>query len=329
MSDLTRKDFLKVAGLATAGTALFGAGCGSQPAPSPTPTHTLASPSPTVAISRSPTPPPVADQAYLTVVHGSDPAAITIKAIEGLGGISRFVKAGDTVVVKPNICSDSGGPQYAVTTNPIVVATIVKLCRAAGARQVKVMDHPFGAPAETAYPASGIPAAVKEAGGQMVIMSPVGFKSTAIPKGRFLKSWPFYQDILKADVLVNVPIAKDHGTTRLTLGCKNLMGAVVNRQDLHGNLSESIPDLVTVCQPTLTVVDAVRILIANGPTGGSLSDVRRKNTVIASHDIVAADSYAATLFGLTGNDISHVAAAARRGLGKIDLRSIKIRRYAV
>ena len=163
----------------------------------------------------------------------------------------------------------------------------------------------------------------------MEVMNRAKFREAEIPEGRDIRQWPVYQEVLNADVLINVPVAKHHHLTRLSLAGKNLLGVVQKRSQLHFNLPQRIPDLVSLVQPSLTVVDAVRTLMAHGPTGGNLSDVRLANTVIASHDIVAADAYAATLFDLTGKDIRYVKGAANMGLGTLDLGSIKIEEIAV
>jgi uncharacterized protein (DUF362 family) len=160
-------------------------------------------------------------------------------------------------------------------------------------------------------------------------MSRMKFQDTPIPEGRDITNWAIYQDILKADVLINVPIAKHHSLARLTLGMKNLLGVVSNPGGLHRNLGQRIADLTSAVQPTLTVVDAVRILTNHGPTGGSLADVQVKNTVIASHDIVATDAYAATLFGLTGADIPAIRAGAKMGLGTMDLSSVPVKELEI
>jgi uncharacterized protein (DUF362 family) len=124
--------------------------------------------------------------------------------------------------------------------------------------------------------------------------------------------------------MINVPIAKNHSLARLTLGGKNLMGVVQDRNSIHSDLGQRIADLISVVKPGLTIIDAVRILMDHGPTGGSLDDVKLTNTVIASHDIVAADAYATGLFSLTGNDISYIKKSAEMGLGTLDLKSIKV-----
>jgi uncharacterized protein (DUF362 family) len=307
---ITRREFLKVAGVAAAGMALLAAGCSSQPAETGQP--------------RGLPPEPTGDQAYLGVARGSDPAAITQAALSAIGGIGRFVKSGQDVIIKPNICVDYHTPEYAATTNPIVVATLVKLCLGAGARRVRVMDTPFGGTADSAYAISGIADAVKSAGGEMEVMSPVKFANFEIPDGKDIKSWKIYRDILGADVLIDVPIAKQHSMARLTLGGKNLLGTITDPNQIHRNFGQRIADLTSLIRPTLTVIDAVRILKNHGPTGGSLDDVEQTNTVIASHDIVAADAYGATLFGLKGSDIPYVQAASDMGLGTLNLGTIKV-----
>jgi uncharacterized protein (DUF362 family)/predicted small lipoprotein YifL len=274
-------------------------------------------------------PTPNGDQAYLAVARGGDPKAITRAALAAIGGIERFVKSGDDVIVKPNICVDYRTYEYGATTNPDVVAALVELCLGAGARRVRVMDAPFAGSPENAYAQSGIGAAVKLAGGEMEIMNPAKFRPTDIPQGRDITRWPVYQELLTANVVINVPIAKHHSLARLALGGKNLLGVVADPSKLHANLGQRVADLASLLRPSLTVEDAVRTLMAHGPTGGNLDDVRLTNTVIASHDMVAADAYAATLFGLTGADISYVKAAAGMGLGTLDLAAIKVEEIAV
>ena len=320
MRECTRRDFLRIAGVAAAGAALAGAGagCGSQPAAAPPSNGRLSSAAPPKRHGRPP----------LAVARGGDAASITAAAIAALGGMKAFVKRGDDVIVKPNICTAYHGPEYAATTNPDVVGALVGLCLAAGASRVRVMDSPFGSQADEAYRVSGIQAAVEKAGGQMEVMAPARFRDYTIPTGVDLKQWPIYSDIMDCDVFIDAPIAKDHGMTRLTLGGKNLLGVILDPGAIHSNIGQRTADLVSACRPTLTVVDAVRVLTANGPTGGDLNDVEKLDTVIASPDIVAADSFAATLFDLSGADIPYVQAAYDMGLGEMDLDKVDIRRVS-
>ncbi len=318
MRECTRRNFLRIAGVAAAGAALAGAGCGSQPAIPPPSSDRLSSSAPPKRHGRPP----------LAVARGGDAAGITAAAIAALGGMKAFVKRGDDVIVKPNICTGYHGPEYAATTNPDVVGALVGLCLAAGAGRVRVMDSPFGSQADEAYKVSGIQAAVEKAGGRMEFMAPAKFRDYTISAGLDIKQWPIYSDILSCDVLIDVPIAKDHGMTRLTLGGKNLLGVILDPGAIHSNIGQRTADLVSACRPTLTVVDAVRVLTANGPTGGDLNDVEKLDTVIASPDIVAADSYAATLFDLSGGDIPYVQAAYDMGLGEMDLDKVDVRRVS-
>ncbi|MCX7831877.1 MAG: DUF362 domain-containing protein, partial [Actinobacteria bacterium] len=225
---------------------------------------------------------------------------------------------------KPNICVSYRTYEYAATTNPWVVGALVKLCVDAGAKSVKVMDYPFGGRAMEAYRNSGIEREVIRSGGKMVVMSEYNFANVNIPDGLDLKRCEVYREILDADVFINVPIAKHHGLARLTLGMKNLMGVVKNRPSFHFNLGQRVADLASLIRPTLTVIDAVRILTDNGPTGGRLEDVKKLDTVIASTDFVAADAYATTLFGLKPDDIGYIKAASEMGLGVSDLTSIEV-----
>jgi len=341
---LSRRTFLKLTATVAAGAALAGCtpkestvqptdtatvGIPSSVPPSPT---AGSAPSDTPSIETNPTetssnpePSATTGPAYLAVVRGPDPAAITRAAIEALGGMASFVTAGYDVIIKPNICTDYHPPEYAATTNPTVVGTLVTMCLEAGAKRVRVMDYPFGGTAKSAYAISGIEEAVEAAGGEMQVMSHAKYTVVKIPEGRDLTSVSIYPDILEADLLINVPIAKDHGSTRLTLGAKNLMGVILNRNMMHENLDQRIADLTSLVRPTLTVIDAVRILTANGPTGGDLGDVKQLDTVIASRDIVATDAYATTLFGLTGSDIGYITACADLGLGTMELYSIDLR----
>ena len=260
----------------------------------------------------------------LVVARRGEPEEMVRRALAALGGMNQFVKPGANVMIKPNICVAYHTYEYAATTNPWVVAALVKLCLEAGAASVGVLDYPFGGTAAEAYVKSGIEEQVKAAGGEMIQM--VGFKyvSVDIPNGKSLLKTDIYGDLLKADVLINVPIAKHHNLARLTLSMKNLMGVIRNRSALHQDLGQRLPDLAMRISPALTVIDAVRILKNHGPTGGNLNDVEKLDTVIVSKDFVAADAYAATLFGLQPDELNYVRAAAERGLGRSDLKSLRI-----
>jgi uncharacterized protein (DUF362 family) len=310
------------------------ASCGVKPqAATQTPVETLAGTetasgeSSTETATEAPTENPTATQnayPYLVVTRGTDPEQMVRQGMQALGGMEQFMKKGAEVIIKPNICTGYTSYEYAATTNPWVVAALVKMCLEAGAKRVRVMDNPFGGTAEQCYKNSGIADLVAEAGGEMEVMSSLKFVEKTIPGALWLDKTTIYQDVLDADLLINVPIAKNHGMARLTLGLKNLMGTILYREALHSNFPKSLSDLAGLVRPQLTIIDAIRTLMNNGPTGGSLDDVRLQNTLIFSPDIVAADSYATRLFNLTPEDIPYILKAAERGLGKADLTGLNI-----
>jgi uncharacterized protein (DUF362 family) len=265
----------------------------------------------------------------MVVARGADPELLVRQGIQAMGGMGHFMKKGADVIIKPNICVGYNTYEYASTTNPFVVAALVKMCLEAGARRVRVMDFPFGSTAEQAYRYSGIGDAVTAAGGEMELMTAIKYVEVDIPNALQFKKAKVYQDILSTDFLINVPIAKNHSMAKLTLGLKNLMGTIQLRENIHPSFEKNLVDLATLVRPQLTVIDAIRTLMDNGPTGGNLDDVKLQNTLIFSPDIVAADSYATRLFDMVPEDIPYIMAAAERGLGKADLIGLNIQEITV
>jgi uncharacterized protein (DUF362 family) len=335
-SEFDRRKFLKYAAAGAAGLSIEAilAACGrkaplpaSPPAaalPTQPPSPTAFQPGNTAASPPQPTATTLSENAYLAVTRGGKPEVLVERAIAALGGMEKFVKRGSNVIIKPNICVAYHSYEYAATTNPWVVGALVKLCLAAGAGQVRVMDYPFGGDAAEAYAVTGIADQVTANGGSMEAMAPFKYVTTTLPNATTLKETDIYDDIMKADVLINVPIAKTHGMAGLTLGMKNLMGTVRNREMLHWQMGKNLADLAGFLKPTLTVIDAVRILTANGPTGGDLNDVKQLDTVIASADILAADTYAASLFNVDPFSLEYIKEGTAVGLGQSDLSRVKV-----
>ena len=202
----------------------------------------------------------------MAFIQGESPAAITREAVEALGGMGRFVAKGDVVMIKPNIGWDRT-PELAACTNPEVVKTLVEMCLEAGAKKVIVMDNTTNQ-AQRCYARSGIAAAAKAAGADVPFVNERRIKKMAI-KGEWLKDWDVIQDFVEVDKLINVPIAKHHSLCRVTLGMKNWLGAIGDpRNQLHQKLDQAEVDLAAFFKPTLTVLDAYRILVRNGPQGG-------------------------------------------------------------
>ncbi len=267
-----------------------------------------------------------AAESVLAVARGKSYAGLVDQAIQALGGMAMFVRRGDKVVVKPNIGWDRT-PEQAANTHPDVVKALVALALKAGAKQVLVFDRSCNDERRT-YANSGIAAAVESLGDERARWKYVDrrlFAPVDLRNGKAMKRWELYREALEADCYINCPVAKHHSLTRLTLGLKNVMGVCGgSRGKIHQDIAEKLADLNQVVAPTLTVIDATRVLLRHGPSGGNLQDVEIKDTVIASPDIVAADAYATTLFGLKPEQIGPTVAAAKRGLGQMDLSKVRV-----
>ncbi|HDQ26803.1 MAG TPA: DUF362 domain-containing protein [bacterium] len=266
----------------------------------------------------------------LAAVKGGTPGKMFDAGINALGGIKNFVKPNQTVVVKPNIGWDVI-PEYAANTNPELVAVIVRRCIQAGAKRVYVFDHTCDNWIRV-YKNSGIEHAAKTAG---AVVAPGNNESyyheTAVPGGKSLKKTKIHELIFESDVFINVPVLKHHGTTRVTIGMKNLMGNIWDRRSWHvTDLHQRIADFTPVRKPDLTVVDCYRVMTANGPRGvAGGRDVVKMESQVLSRDIVAADSAAARIFGADPMDIAHIKNAAERKMGESDLSKLNIRRITL
>jgi len=350
MAKMTRREFLRNLALGTSAAAInqFLAACGQRvetlmptdiakatwtKALIPTETRQLPAathaedveiaPQVTTEPVPGPSPTPLGSP-DLVVARGGEPEELVRHAMAALGGMEQVVSKGADVIIKPNICIAYHSYEYAATTNPWVVAALVKLCIEAGASRVRVMDYPFGGTPEQAYVVSGIAEQVAAAGGEMAFMPGFKYVATEIPKGRDVQKVEIFDDILTADVLIDVPIAKHHSLAKLTLGMKNLLGVIKNRSAMHRNLGQRLADLTSLVMPDLTVVDAVRMLMDHGPTGGNMADVKNMDTVIVSRDIVAADSYAATMFGMQPDNLDYIRAGVEMGIGTSKLDELRI-----
>lgn len=238
------------------------------------------------------------------------------QSLDAIGGIKRFISPGDRVVLKPNVGWDRA-PAQAADTNPVLVGEMVRLCLAAGATEVVVSDVTCN-DARRCFLRSGIREATEKAGGKAKLEADEDF-ITIDMKGEMLTSWPVLKHFVECDKLINMPIAKHHSLSSCTIGMKNLYGIIGgSRHRLHQQIDQSIVDLARFCTPTLTIVDATRVLLRGGPQGGSLDDVSVENSVICATDQVAADSRAAEFIGLRGSDVGHIVLAEKTGLGLVD-----------
>ena len=262
----------------------------------------------------------------LAAIKGGEPDAMFDEAIKALGGMSKFVKKGQKVVLKPNIGWDVV-PERAGNTNPLLVNRIIKHCFDAGAKDVYVFDHTCDN-WNRCYSNSGIESAVKDAKGKIVSgASESYYQDVTVKQGKKLKKAKVHELILESDVFINVPILKHHSSADLTIGMKNLMGIVWDRGYWHSNnLHQCISDFASFRKPDLTVVDAYYVMKKNGPRGVSKDDVLTMKSLIISADIVAADAAAAKLFGSDPNKIDYIRIADEMKIGTMDLDKLSIYR---
>jgi uncharacterized protein (DUF362 family) len=269
-----------------------------------------------------------AGEVDLAVISG-EAATATRKALEALGGISRFVKKGQRVILKPNM-SFARTPDFSATTHPSVVVTVAQACIDAGAQQVLVLDHTLQR-AELCLERTGIREACKSLPGVHVLapQDKKFFREINIPQGKVLERVEVVKEVLDDSVLINIPVAKSHSTTGVSLGMKGLMGLIWERESFHSqfNINQAIADLATVIKPQLTILDATRALASGGP--GGPGDVKKPNLIIAGVDPVAVDSYGVSVVpwygqNFKGRQVEHLLIAHQRGLGKIDLDQLKI-----
>ncbi len=262
------------------------------------------------------------------VSHGKDKNynELVSRVLEPLGGIGKFVKTGDRVVIKPNMAWDRS-PDQAANTHPLVVKALVEQSLAAGAKSVMVFDRTCNE-ARRCYVNSGIQQALESINDKRLKFyhpDTRKFVPVNIERGKVVNRLEIYRDALEADSYINVPVAKHHGLSKLTLGLKNSMGVLGgNRGNMHHNLGQKLADLATVIQPKLTVIDATRILLRNGPQGGDLDDVKVLDTLVASADPVACDAFATTLFNMQPAEIASTVAAYKMGLGEMHLDRMQI-----
>ena len=271
--------------------------------------------------------PPGPNLPELVVTQGEDPRQLVRKALQELGGIGRFIARGDVVLIKPNIAWDRT-PEQAANTNPQVVAEAVRLCREAGASRVIVTDVSCNDP-RRCFRRSGIAQAAEAEGAEVILPDDGILRKVNLQ--RSLGTWPVLEPLLKADKVINIPVAKHHSLSGVTLGMKNWLGIVGGaRSWLHQDIHTSVVDLAECVRPELTLIDAYRVLVRNGPTGGSLSDVEVKKTLIAGTDPVALDAYAAQAFwGLDSLSLPYLKIAQDRGLGNMNPKQVRSRVVAV
>ena len=261
----------------------------------------------------------------VVVVHGTDIAKMVEAGMAKMGGWGKFFKPGAKVAIKPNLAWKST-PEQGGNTHPDILRAFVLAAEARKAKRVTIPENTCQ-PEKESFPTSGALDALKGTGAKLYRPKPADYKDVEVPKGKICTKAKVSRDLLDADCLVNMPVAKHHGGATLSLSMKNWMGAIDNatrrswhRQGLH----QCIADFSTFLKPTLVVIDATRIMLDHGPQGpGKLA---HPHEIIFSTDPVAADTYAASLFGKTPADVPHIRIAGEMGIGCADLSRIKVER---
>lgn len=267
----------------------------------------------------------------LAIVRGSDVAANVTAAVNAVGGMSAFVKPGNVVFLKPNM-SFPNPPEWGTTTHPEVIRAVAALCVAAGARRVVVADFPMSR-AALCFERSGMTALAAECRDFTFVElnDEHQFEPVTIDGGEEVKELLIPKLVRKADVFINLPTAKVHSATTVSFGLKNLMGLFWDRMRFHRDfdLHNAIVDLAGVLRPQLTIMDATYLLLSNGPQGPG--KVEHAKTIVAGAAPLAVDAATCSLASWNGRStapasVKHLARAAERGLGSLDISRLRIHR---
>jgi uncharacterized protein (DUF362 family) len=267
------------------------------------------------------------DLAELAIARAGDGGAtaevLVARALDAMGGMKRFIGRGDVVVVKPNIGWDRM-PIHAANTNPDVVGAVIQQAFDAGAKRVVVADGSCNDPSRC-FQRSGIWRKAYALGAEVVLPAEHRYRTTRM-KGELLDEWPIFTTLIDADKVINVPVAKHHNLAKFTAGMKNWYGILGGRRNrLHQSIDVSIADLATFMRPSLVVIDAMRVLMRNGPQGGNIDDTKVMNTVIASADQVAADAFACTLIGQHRDNLPYLKMGHERGIGTMFWENLRVK----
>lgn len=258
----------------------------------------------------------------LGIVTGPERVRSLNRALQVVGGIEQFIKRGDRVVLKVNAAFASP-PALGATTHPALAAELTRLCLAAGAASVLVTDNPINDPV-SCFALTGIAAAVKAAGGKIFLPRPSAFQALTLAGGKLIRNWPVLcEPLVGATKLIGLAPVKDHHRSGASMSMKNWYGLLGGRRNLfHQDIHTLICELALMVRPTFVVLDGITTMMTNGPTGGSLEDLRTTNTLLVSTDQIAADAFGATLLGKTASSLPYITKAAAAGLGTADYESL-------
>lgn len=261
----------------------------------------------------------------ICIARGTDRAATVRQALAALGGMQAFVKPGERVLLKVNAAFASP-PALGATSHPDLVAEVVRLCLDAGAAKVTVTDNPINDPS-ACFALTGIEAAARRAGADVIVPRDALFQRFSLDSGRLIRDWPvLHGPLAGADRIIGLAPVKDHHRSGASLTLKNWYGLLGGRRNIfHQDVHTLIQELAMMIRPTLVVLDGIQSMMTNGPTGGSLSDLRPTGTLVVSTDPVAADAVGATLLDRTAADLPFIAKAERAGAGSADYRALDLK----
>jgi len=258
----------------------------------------------------------------MSIVTGGDRIQTVNRGLKAIGGIEAFIKRGDRVLLKVN-AAFATPPILSATTNPQLLAEVARMCFKAGASSVVVTDNPINDPA-SCFSLTGIAQAATSVGARVLLPKEDFFKPTTVYGGTLIKEWPLlygpFKDINK---VIGIAPVKDHHRSGASMSMKNWYGLLGGRRNIfHQDIHNTIKELAMMVTPTLVILDGTTTMMTNGPTGGSLADLRRTNTMIVSTDQVAADAFGATLLGRTVAQLPYISKAESAGLGTADYASL-------
>jgi len=265
----------------------------------------------------------------MSIVTGGDRSKTIGRALDALGGIQTFIKEGDRVLLKVN-AAFATPPLLSATTNPQLVAEVARLCYKAGASSVVVTDNPINDPA-SCFSLTGIAEAARSQGAKVLLPRARLFRPTTVPSGTLIRNWPIlWEPFLGINKVIGIAPVKDHHRSGASMTMKNWYGLLGGRRNIfHQDINTIITELAMMVKPTLVILDGTTAMMTNGPTGGSLSDLKQTNTMIVSTDQVAADAFGATLLGKTAADLPYIPKAEAVGMGTADYEVLKPIRLSV
>lgn len=314
-----RRDFLRrllCATLSAVGAGALGGAFWDRTGPRPAPSGNTAAPIPDFSIA--------GQTGKLSIARDADRGRSLKEALGALGGIHQFVKPGERVLLKVNAAFASP-PMLGATTHPEMVGHIGRLCYEAGAAQVLITDNPINDPAGC-FALTGIDDAARSVGAQVILPMQDRFESYTLAGGRLIRHWPVLcAPLRRVDKVIGIAPVKDHHRSGASMTLKNWYGLLGGRRNIfHQQIHSIIAELALLIKPTLVILDGTQSMIQNGPTGGSLDDLKATHTMIVGTDPVAVDTAGAKLLDKTVEDLPHLLMAQKAGAGTTNYRSILI-----